>query len=285
MRRATPLTGTLRLPDASRQPLFGLQDLSRGCLARDGSQRAGAPQFSFDDRQRAALMALLRSGDGALGTYVPAEAAQCAVLRLRCNVCHRRDGQLSLLPEVLAEEGEQGYPAEFLPPLTWTGEKLQVDWLRTMLKGQLPYRTRPWKRGRMSAFPSYADVLVDGFAAQHGVTAERTESLATDARVAEIGQRLTQQKEGFNCLQCHGLPGHPPEAPFESRGIDFHHVRQRLRYDFYRRWIGNPIQFDTAVPMPRFSPDGKTTPVTGILGGDAPRQFDAIWQYLQTLGK
>jgi hypothetical protein len=98
-----------------------------------------------------------------------------------------------------------------------------------------------------------------------------------------LGRRLTDKDKGFNCVQCHGLPGKPPEAPFESRGIDFHRVHERVRLDFYRRWLGNPIQFDTAVPMPRFSPDGVSTPAKEILDGDARKQFDAIWQYLNSL--
>ncbi len=271
------------LPTPSAQPLFSLRDVSRGCLARDDSQRATAPQFSLSDEQRNALIPFLGTDGTSLTRYVPAEAAERFVQRLRCAVCHRRDGELPILPEVLAEEGEQGYPAEFLPPLTWTGEKLQSDWVRQMLTGKLAYQTRPWKRGRMSAFPSYAEVLADGLAAQHGMTTEPNPQESPDMSQARLGQRLTEQNQGFNCLQCHGLPGQPPEAPFESRGIDFHRVSNRLRKDFYRRWIGNPIQFDPAVPMPRFSPDGQTTPAQRILDGNAQRQFDAIWQYLQTL--
>ena len=135
----------------------------------------------------------------------------------------------------------------------------------------------------MPAFPAYARTLARGLAAQHGVETTRHDGPSADPSLASVGRRLTQQDVGFHCLQCHGLPGKPPEAPFESRGIDFVHVKDRLRADFFRRWIGNPIQFDRAVPMPRFSPDGKTTSVKSIFDGDAQRQFGAIWQYLQTI--
>ncbi len=277
------VAGTATLPDPTQRPLFESADRSRGCLARDDSQRGTAPTFGWDEAQRDALNAFLTLGGESLTREVPAEAAQRLLQSLRCTACHRRDRQLAAFPEILAEEGEQGHPAESLPPLTWTGEKLQMKWLRTMLNGKLEYRARPWKRGRMAAFPAYARAIAHGLAAQHGVGIDPQPSGAAEQAVARIGQRLTEKDQGFHCLQCHGLPGTPPEAPFESRGIDFQHVRDRLRYDFYRRWIGNPIQFDVAVPMPRFSPDGKTTPVKTILDGNAEQQFGAIWQYLQTV--
>jgi hypothetical protein len=193
------------------------------------------------------------------------------------------DAQLASLPDVLAEEGEQGNPAELLPPLTWVGEKLKSDWLHKLLSGQLHQKTRPWKRGRMPAFPAYAHVLTEGLACQHGISTSLEPLGSIDSAKARLGKRLTEQDDGFHCLQCHGLPGKPPEAPFESRGIDFQYVPDRLRVEFYQRWVGNPNQFDTSVPMPRFSPDGRTTPVESVLDGDAQRQFDAIWHYLKTI--
>jgi mono/diheme cytochrome c family protein len=171
-----------------------------------------------------------------------------------------------------------------LPPLTWTGEKLQAAWIRKVLAGELPSRTRPWKKSHMPAFPIYSEILSQGLAAQHGLTEETDSPRDVDPAQVAAGKLLIEKERGFHCLQCHGLAGQPPEAPFESRGIDFPMIRARMRPEFYQRWIGNPIQFDPSVPMPRFSPDGQTTPVTTILDGQARPQFDAIWQYLQSLG-
>ena len=35
--------------------------------------------------------------------------------------------------------------------------------------------------------------------------------------------------------------------------------------------------------MPKFCVDGSTTTVKQIYNGDARRQFDALWQYLQSI--
>ncbi len=275
---------TGELPAADRTPLSDLVRLQSGCLASDESQRNGAPNYLLTTEQFTRLRSFLAERDQTyLDQSSAPEAAQRLISRLRCNVCHRRDGQLPTLPEILAEEGEQGHPAESLPPLTWSGEKLQHDWVRQLLAGQLDYSVRPWKRGRMATFPAYAQVLADGLALQHGVGTDHEQYPAPSAAEVRIGQQLTQQNQGFHCLQCHGLPNQPPEAPFESRGVDFQLVPKRLRTEFYHRWIGNPIQFDTSVPMPRFSPDGKSTPITTTFRGDARRQFAAIWQYLRSL--
>ena len=184
------VNATDALPKPAQHPLFELSDVSRGCLAQDDSQRAAAPQFAFDNEQREAIVAFLAVGGESLAREVPAEAAERFVRQLRCNACHRRDGQLPRLPEILAEEGEQGYPAESLPPLTWAGEKLQSEWLQKLLTGELPYNTRPWKRGRMAAFPAYASVLTNGFAAQHGVNVKREAAPSLDPSIGWLGETV-----------------------------------------------------------------------------------------------
>ena len=59
--------------------------------------------------------------------------------------------------------------------------------------------------------------------------------------------------------------------------------RDRLRRDFYDRWILDPLRVEPATKMPKFCVDGHSTTVKQIYDGDAHRQFNAIWQYLQTI--
>ena len=54
-------------------------------------------------------------------------------------------------------------------------------------------------------------------------------------------------------------------------------VAQRLRYVFYARWMPDPPRVDRTTRMT------KLPPLMDALEGDAHRQFDAIWQYMQTL--
>jgi hypothetical protein len=58
------------------------------------------------------------------------------------------------------------------------------------------------------------------------------------------------------------------------------YTTERLRKDYYHRWMLNPIALDPATKMPRFSDDDGKTPLRDSLSGDAGKQFEAIWQYL-----
>ena len=86
--------------------------------------------------------------------------------------------------------------------------------------------------------------------------------------------------------QCHAVAGQQPTGDDKTKiapGIDFADTKQRLRYDFYRHFVLDPPRTDVAIRMPKLSLDGKTSPVVTVLDGDAARQFEAIWHYIQSL--
>ena len=101
--------------------------------------------------------------------------------------------------------------------------------------------------------------------------------------MTELGKKLIGNVGGFNCISCHGVGKQPPVAPFEAPGINLLDAAQRLRYEYYPRWMLDPTRVDLAVKMPKFAADGRTTPLKETLDGDARRQFDAIWHYMATL--
>ena len=170
-----------------------------------------------------------------------------------------------------------------LPNLTWAGEKLQTRWAARLLGGQLKHPSRPWLKARMPGFGEWGDRLARGLAAEHGVSIEAPSDLRPERTLAEIGAKLTLKQGGFNCLQCHGVGTKPAMAPFDNRGVNFSRVRDRLRYGFYLDWMFDPLRLDPHSKMPRFSPDRKTTAVGNVLDGDARRQFDALWHFLQAI--
>jgi len=75
------------------------------------------------------------------------------------HACHRRDGQNSRWSEILEDEA---LTPEFLPSLTWAGEKLQPAWTAKLLAGEHDHRARPWLKARMPRFPARADLLPVG---------------------------------------------------------------------------------------------------------------------------
>ena len=84
----------------------------------------------------------------------------------------------------------------------------------------------------------------------------------------------------FACIQCHAVATLPPFAPFEAPAVNFALVRERLRKDYYHRWVHNPLKLDPNTKMPAFEREDGTTPVTAVYDGNARKQFEAIWHYL-----
>ena len=57
------------------------------------------------------------------------------------------------------------------------------------------------------------------------------------------------------------------------------------RKEYFDRWLLFPLRIDPETKMPRFDDDDGKTPLTDFFAGQARDQYDAIWQYLQTLKK
>ena len=83
---------------------------------------------------------------------------------------------------------------------------------------------------------------------------------------------------------------HSWERSADGRTWTFH-LRRGLRWS-----DGQPVTADDVIftldaiydprvttRMRKFSQDGKTTPIRDVLDGDAFRQYDAVWHYIQTL--
>ena len=253
-----------------------------GCLAPDVSV-SRVPAFALDEAERMAIATALQVGPQAWRHGVASEFAQRQVQRLRCTTCHQLDGEQSTLGYILDEEAVGGHPPEAIPDLTWGGGKLRSDWTRRLLAGQLGYRAREHLRIQMPAFVSRAEWLSRGLAAQHGYGQEPALRIQVDSRKAAVGAQLAAMDTGMSCHRCHPIADRQPQAPFDARSTNLVHVAQRLRRSYYRRWMINPQRIDPATKMLRFAPDGKQTSLRQYYEGDAIRQFDALWHYLQSL--
>ncbi|MEE3369677.1 MAG: PA14 domain-containing protein [Planctomycetota bacterium] len=253
-----------------------------GCLAVDLPAN-GVPAFALGEAERMAIATALQVGPQAWRHGVASEFAQRQVQRLRCTTCHQLDGEQSTLGYILDEEAVGGHPPEAIPELTWVGDKLRRDWTRRLLAGQLGYRAREHLRIQMPAFLSRAEWLSRGLAAQHGYGQEPALRIEVDPRKAAIGAQLAAMDTGMSCHRCHPIADRQPQAPFDARSTNLVHVAQRLRRSYYRRWMLNPQRIDPATKMLRFAPDGKRTSLRQYYEGDAMRQFDALWHYLQSL--
>ena len=271
-----------------------IKSTERGCMANE-KKASDALSFPLSDTERASLIAYIRATR--LSTEVApihktprgpayADSARHLVEYLGCAACHSRDGVASSRGVIFQDESETGLPPESIPDLTWGGEKLRARWLRDLLAGKTPERTRPWLKARMPAFPAYADELATGLAAEHGLIPTNDEPFVVDAKAAEMGKQLVGLKTGLDCRQCHAIGQEQPFGDDRTQlalGINFVHVRQRMRTEHYRRFVLDPPRFDVATRMPKLAFDGHTTKIHDIYDGDAAKQFEAIWNFIQSL--
>jgi len=165
------------------------------------------------------------------------------------------------------------------PPLTWTGEKLRPEWTKKQLAGTLDYELRPWLRSRMPRFPARAQGIAEGLALQHGYPDVSKPLGKSDPAMAKVGKRLALRDGGFSCVSCHGVGKKPPEAVFEVPGTNFMYASERLRREHFHRWMLDPSRVVKNSRMPQFADDEARSPFTAYYGGDARKQFEAIWQW------
>ncbi|WLD11726.1 ThuA domain-containing protein [Planctellipticum variicoloris] len=280
---------------ADRPPLpvamAKFKDFTRGCLAPTAELRGDAPDFGLTEWERTAVSESVPPESlGALFATVvanPSLGSRRLVRELNCRACHSRDGQRSPRAEILADESDRGVVAEVLPDLTWAGEKLRPEWTARLLNGELAERTRPWLKARMPAFPAdYAARLAVGLAVEHGAGRDIQQPKPPKPDLVELGRRLTLKDGGLDCRQCHGIGQLKPQGDSRTQiapGINFAQVRERLQPEFYHRFVLDPPRYELATRMPKLAADGKTTKATAILDGDAKKQFEALWHYIQTV--
>jgi mono/diheme cytochrome c family protein len=252
---------------------------SAGCLADRPEAGGEAPRFALTGADRHAIRAFLRQESNSADSPAPAFAARMTLLRFNCLACHTRDGEGGLSAERIEElrRYEKADNAEAITPptLTGTGHKLRTPWMKQVLTQAA--RARPWMGLRM---PQFGDAnvgrLPEGLAALEGTVPDETlHPSALSAAKIEAGRQLVG-KGFFGCISCHDLAGIPNTG---TRGPDLAGMSQRVRYEWYRRWLEQPLRYQAGTRMPTIFPDGKSL-VTSILGGDADAQADAMWAYL-----
>ncbi len=263
--------------------------MTAGCLSASNETRASAPDFGFNETDRAALRAFAADDVASLHRVAPVEFAERHIARMRCTSCHRRDGlsdAWSTLEdasggEELVDEAGEPKLIQLRPTLTWAGEKLHPDWLATVVSTDVETRLiRPWLGSRMPKFTGPAGLLAEGLALGHGVSVTPPAGPAIDAELASVGDQLIQPTDGFACATCHDLGGVKAEGVFDAKGPDLRDLPARLRHEFYHRWMRDPLRIDPETKMPQFAPEGRSS-LPEVLGGDAHRQFESIWHALR----
>ncbi len=260
---------------------------AKGCVS-EGDKRPELPVMNFGENDRDALLAFSKTGLESLKKDSSAEFAERQVTSKRCTACHAMDGNASGLESLHSSTAALAAHEKALnervdqsrPPLTFVGEMLFSSYIESMLAGTAKPRPRPWLGTRMPAFSAYAKPLAEGLSRVHGFEPGKPEKVEVDPALAEIGKKLVSA-DGFGCTTCHGIGDQKPTAAFEVGAVNFALTPDRLREEFYHRWMDNPAGVTPGSKMPRYA-DGNESQRTDILDGDARKQYQAIWHWLHS---
>jgi cytochrome c2 len=283
-----PLHGAQAGP--SLETIFNADWENTGCAAPPDVREVGLPVMNLNNRDRAALAEFSKFGNEPLKRDSPAEYAFRQIASLRCNACHGLDDERAIVELVQADtqrlvehiEGLHERLDQSRPVLTYTGEMLYSTFIEKMIAGTADPRPRPWLAMRMPAFRTRAPLLAEGLVRAHGFPPSKPLPVEVDADLAKIGRSLLGA-DGFGCNTCHGIGEEKPTAAFEVEGINLALSPERLREGYYHRWMDNPQSIIPGTKMPRYSENNQSQR-GDVLGGDAQKQFEAIWHYLHTFG-
>ena len=251
---------------------------TKGCLDAKPDV-AKTPVYKLDAKERDALSAFLKDGLTGAGSSAPTYQARVAFKRFNCLNCHQRDGEGGI-PVELADQMRQMEKAENAddvrpPVLTGVGHKTLTPWLKSILTQS--GRARPWMQLRM---PQYGEpnvgFLPEAIAALEGtVPDEKIHVVERTAAKIAAGRNIIG-KGGLGCISCHDIGG---IANTGTRGPDLATINQRVRYEWYERWLSQPLRMAPGTRMPQAFVEGKSTLKT-VLDADPHKQAEAMWAYL-----
>jgi mono/diheme cytochrome c family protein len=268
----------LSLPqDAALAPSLSAENLNGGCLAEKPSGQA--MNYHLSENQRQAIRDAISQNTAK--PLSPQAASRQIMATLNCYACHARDNvggpeadRLAWFTSTIPEMGEEGR----LPPLlTGVGDKLTDDYLNHVVRNG--DRLRPYMNVRMPKFNTAATAL-----AAHWITTDRQpaslvaskpESEEAEFRTLATGRQLAGVK-GLACVQCHTFGN---QRAIGIQAINLLSMPQRLRQDWFLRYMLHPTRYRPGTRMPASFPDGKSV-LTTVYDGDANRQIEALWKFL-----
>lgn len=258
-----------------------LQEVARrpnaGCLAE--KVPAGAPKFDLTVEQRVALRRTLSNLGSLAQAASPAQQVSLTASRLGCLACHQRDGVggpgatgrdgwFKVLGE--ADLGEEGK----LPPhLEKVGGKLRREWLSKLLSEGS--KVRPYMATRMPVFGTANTAHLPAAFEAADVSANAQVEPAHTERDAKFGRRLVG-RDGLSCIACHTFSTHGSTG-IPALGLDRMH--ERLRWDWFRRYLPDPAALRPGTRMPSFWPEGRAAN-TEILDGNTEAQIRSVWAWM-----
>lgn len=257
-------------------------DTTKGCLA--DTVPANAPNYQLSPDQRSAIANAIRSlgQTNSAEKQSPNDAIHFALATANCYACHVRDNVGG--PEELRNRffktttQEMGNEGRLPPTLTGVGDKLRPEIIDEIIRKGA--KDRPYVLTRM---PGFGESLHRGLrenlvAVDNKQKVDRKPHFQDSEQGKELitaGRKLVGG-DGLACIKCHRFG---EKATPGIQAMDMLRMTERLREDWFHRYMLAPTVYRPGTRMPLSFPEGKSV-LTSVFDGDADKQIDAMWLYL-----
>jgi mono/diheme cytochrome c family protein len=266
---------------ASAKKLAELSNLESGCLAKAPTK--GVPHYRLSSTQRTQLAAALKSLQ-ATAEDTPEKSIRRTLAQFNCFACHTRnkvggveEARNAFFTSTMKEMGDEG---RIPPALDEVADKLTKKWLKSILENGS--KDRPYM---LTMMPQFGGGNVGHLQAALQDVDQRTEVEfqdyeLPDSKMKAIGRRLAGEK-GLGCIKCHTFD------KFKATGIqsiDLTIMSERLRKDWFHRYMANPQTYRAGTRMPAPWPFGQATIRDVLDVGNVEQQVaqqkESVWLFL-----
>jgi mono/diheme cytochrome c family protein len=270
---------------APRTSIADVRDWERSCLQQADAARH-RPGYQLAAKDREAIEHYLASAGKIKNQSIAKRTGQQILADHNCLSCHARNDSRGLaeeLPQVAEAHPKLAalLPAMTPPPLIGLGDKLFDKSIREAIQRKSVYRD--YLRVRMPKFrlsDEELQTLVDHFVEADRIPEleENPPAATTDPLVLlSAGGRLVTT-DGFGCTSCHQVGRVlPVKAPVNARGPQLTMMGDRIRREWFDRFVSNPLRI-----IPRMEMPSVQVAVRGVLDDDLDKQLGAVWDALNT---
>ena len=267
---------------ASAKKLSDLSNVETGCLA--ASPVKGVPHYRLSNAQRthiaAALKSLSQTSDD-----TPQKSIHRTLAQFNCFACHSRnkiggvdEARNGFFTSTMVEMGDEG---RIPPALDGVADKLTEKWLKSILDNGA--KDRPYM---LTMMPQFGGSNVGHLQAAMQEVDQKTETEfpsyeLPDSKMKAIGRRLAGET-GLGCIKCHTFD------KFKATGIqsiDLTIMSERLRKDWFHRYMANPQTYRPGTRMPAPWPFGQATIRDVLDVGNVEQQVaqqkESVWLFLE----
>lgn len=257
-------------------PLLSTLKSGRGCLAEKSDK---APRFRLNETQRESLGMVL--GEKPLTPRTAKEQVDFTFTAFNCFACHERGGkggiETGLNDFFKGTQPEMGDEGRAPPHLNGVGAKLKPAYLKKILAEGI--QDRPYMLTRM---PKFGGGNVGALQQAVEELDEKTiepwsaPKLAVADKKAKSEGRHMVGNQAFGCIKCHNFKEHKSGG---VQGMNMALLTERLRHDWFARYLLDPNKFRPGTRMPAIWPFG-VSQLPKVLNGDTNQQIEAVWLYL-----